>query len=332
MNNLIERIKDLIEYERQNNPDIQYVNASHANLIAQIIDNYHLSQTPKTDSIPSAKMIYLAAPTGAGKDTLVRKIMADNKSANFVVLNMDMFRHYHQEITGENKPILDKDYASVTNQSSYELYYLVQEILLREFPGTNIIVTGTMRDLDWVREIAERYRSEKRSKYSTTLVTLAVPIAESAFSIFERYLRMVKIRDNSTPLRYTDLKYHNDTVKKFEENLGILEGEFKQDPENSLFDSIQVYRRSQNILDLSEDTIIYNSDNKEPNKSALSCVHQIMHSLYVISPKRTSRLLEIAKANKDYLKSQGLFKSILVDLKQIISKEDDKSEPDIEFE
>ena len=41
---------------------------------------------------------------------------------------------------------------------------------------------------------------------------------------------------------------------------------------------------------------------------------------------------EIAKANKDYLKSQGLFKSILVNLKQIISKEDDKSEPDIEFE
>ena len=57
-----------------------------------------------------------------------------------------------------------------------------------------------------------------------------------------------------------------------------------------------------------------------------------MHSLYVISPKRTSGLLEIAKANKDYLKSQGLFKSILMDLKQIISKEDDKSEPDIEFE
>ena len=284
MNNLIEKIKDLIEYERQNNPDIQHVNTSHANLIAQIIGNYKLSQTPKTDSIPSAKMIYLAAPTGAGKDTLARKIMADNKSANFVVLNMDMFRHYHQEITGENEPILDKDYASVTNQSSYELYYLVQELLLREFPGTNIIVTGTMRDLDWVREIAERYSFEKRSKYSTTLVTLAV------------------------------------------------ESEFKQDPENSLFDSIQVYRRSQNILDLSEDTIIYNSDNKEPNKSALSCVHKVMHSLYVISPKRTSGLLEIAKANKDYLKSQGLFKSILVDLKQIISKEDDKSEPDIEFE
>lgn len=330
MNNLIGKIKNLIEYERKNNPDIQYVNESHAPLIAQIIDSYRLSKNQETDSIPSAKMIYLAAPTGAGKDTLVRKIKADNKSDNFVVLNMDMFRHYHQEITGSDEPILDKDYATVTNQSSYELYYLIQEIILREYPGTNLIVTGTMRDLEWIREIAARYRSEKRSNYSVSLITLAVPIAESAFSIFERYLNMVKIRDDATPLRYTDLKYHNDTVKKFETNLGIIETEHNQNPNNRLFDSIQVYRRSQNILDLSEDTVIYDSNKKMPNTSALSCVHTLMHTPYVIPLKRTDDLLKIVKSNSDYLKKQGLFKSILVDLKEIISK-DDKSEPDVEI-
>ena len=42
------------------------------------------------------------------------------------------------------------------------------------------------------------------------------------------------------------------------------------------------------------------------------------------------KLLKIVESNSDYLKKQGLFKSILVDLKEIISK-DDKSEPDVEI-
>ena len=64
---------------------------------------------------------------------------------------MDMFRHYHNEITGSMESIADKDFAHVTNQTSYEIYYLVQEVILRLFPGTSVIVTGTMKDLSWVK-------------------------------------------------------------------------------------------------------------------------------------------------------------------------------------
>ena len=214
MNDLTTKIKQLIESEKSINSDIQFLTPQHANLINQILSNYHLNTS--LEALPSAEMIYLGAPTGAGKDTLVRKIIIDNPDKNYVVLNMDIFRHYHNEILFSNKRISDIDFAKQTNQTSYELYYIIQEIILREFPGTNVIVTGTMRDIEWVKEIIERYKKDTKTNYNTRLVTLAVPTRESSFSIFERYLSMVDTRNGkNTPLRYTDLKYHDDTIQKF---------------------------------------------------------------------------------------------------------------------
>ena len=220
MNNLEEltlKVKNIIESEKSVNPDIQYLLPSHSALIAQIISNYKLK--PSSNTNPTADMIFLGAPTGAGKDTLVRKIMLDNPEKDFVVLNMDMFRHYHDELSTTHEQISDKEFARKTNQTSYELYYIIQETILREFPGTNVIVTGTMKDLNWVKEIVERYKNDPNTKYSISLSTLAVPTNESAFSIYERYLNMVDTRDSEdTPLRYTDLEYHNETIRDFISN------------------------------------------------------------------------------------------------------------------
>ena len=164
INSLIKKTEDLIEYIKSVNPDITHLEKHHAPLIAQIVSNYNLTPAP-LGTIPEAQMIFLGAPTGAGKDTLNRKIELENKDTNFVTLNMDMFRHYHNEIVGSDAFISDEEYAKVTNQTSYELYYIIQELILREFPGTNIIITGTMRDLDWIQEISDRYRYDKRTKY-----------------------------------------------------------------------------------------------------------------------------------------------------------------------
>lgn len=325
MNNLISKIEKLIKYEKITNPDIQYLQPEHATLIAQIISNYKLKEP--TSQKPSAQMIFLGAPTGAGKDTLVRKIMSDNPEENFVVLNMDMFRTYHNVISGSDDYISDKDYARATNQSSYELYYIIQELILREFPGTSVIVTGTMKDLEWVKEIANRYRLEPNTDFNIQLVTLAVPINESAFSIFERYLNMVNTRGNSTsPLRYTDLKYHNDTIQGFSKNLHILEDELHAKKDNSLFKSIRVYRRSNDILDLSEDTLVYDSNSPTPDKCAYTHVYEIMHSKNSISQERISRLLSIIESNSEYLKNQNLYSSIKADLDNIISQEKDEQD------
>ena len=186
MNDLTTKIKQLIESEKSINSDIQFLTPQHANLINQILSNYHLNTS--LEALPSAEMIYLGAPTGAGKDTLVRKIIIDNSDKNYVVLNMDIFRHYHNEILFSNKRISDIDFAKQTNQTSYELYYIIQEIILREFPGTNVIVTGTMRDIEWVKEIIERYKKDTKTNYNTRLVTLAVPSRGNVLYISKRQI------------------------------------------------------------------------------------------------------------------------------------------------
>lgn len=321
MDKLIEKTKALIEYEKRTNPDIQHLNSSHAALIAQIVSNYNLTpETPGT--IPTAKMIFLGAPTGAGKDTLVRKLTAEHPEDNFVILNMDMFRHYHREITGSNDYISDKNYARATNQTSYELYYIIQELILREFPGTSVIVTGTMRDFDWVQEIVNRYKSDPKTKYDISLVTLAVPIKESAISIFERYLRLVDERDSnsSAPLRYTDLEYHNDTVHKFSNNIHLIEDDYHQNPTNRLFNSIKVYRRNQDIFDVSEDTLIYDTKHPDPNKCAYAHILGIMNSEPNITRERIAGLLDVVKRNSEYLKAQNLYESIPKDIESIVVK------------
>ena len=321
MDKLIKKVEALIEYEKRTNPDIQNLNTSHAPLIAQIISNYNLKSWT-LDTKPNAKMIFLGAPTGAGKDTLVRKLTAENPDEDFIVLNMDMFRHYHREITSSNDYISDKNYAKATNQSSYELYYIIQELILREFPGTSVIVTGTMRDLDWIKEIAKRYKEDSNTNYDVSLVTLAVPIKESALSIFERYLRLVDKRDLNpgVPLRYTGLEYHNDTVHKFADSVRFFEDNLHQDPQNSYFNSIQVYRRSNDIFDISEDTLIYDSRKPDPMKCAHAHIFSIMNATPNITRERLSSILDIIKRNSDYLKSQGLLDSIPKDIESVVIK------------
>lgn len=314
---LTSRIQTLIEQERSKNPDIASLKPEHAPLFAQIISNYNLTKTD--DPYPKAEMIYLGAPTGAGKDTLVRKIMHDNPEKNFVVLNMDMFRHYHDEIIGQDAEISDKDFAYITNQTSYAIYYMIQEIILNEFPGTNVIVTGTMKDLDWVKEIVARYRNANRTNYSISLATLAVPVNESAFSIFERYLHMVNSRDESgDPLRYTDLSYHKNTTKEFVSNVQYFENDLHQNRNSSFFDRIKVYCRNKNIFDMTEKTLIYDSNNPDPSKCASAHLHDIMYSTHEINPARISGLLDLVKRNSEYLKSQGLYKDVIFGLEETL--------------
>lgn len=320
MNNLEEltlKVRNIIESEKAVNPDIQYLLPNHSALIAQIISNYKLQ--PSQNSHPKADMIFLGAPTGAGKDTLVRKIMLDNPEKNFVVLNMDMFRHYHDEISFTHEQISDKEFARKTNQTSYELYYIIQETILREFPGTNVIVTGTMKDLNWVKEIVERYKNDSNTQYNISLSTLAVPTNESAFSIYERYLNMVDTRDSEdTPLRYTDLEYHNETIRDFISNVRYFEDNMHQNSQDKYFDSIKVYRRHKDMYDLSEDTLIYDSKNPDHDKCATTHIHDIMNSKSNIDSNRVSHLLDILKRNSGYLKSQGLYKEVITDLGKVL--------------
>lgn len=329
-NELTNKIAQLIASERKKHPeDIHILEEQHAPLIAQIVSNYNLKTADK--EFPRATLIYLGAPTGAGKDTLARNLTLKNKDKNFVILNMDMFRHYHTQIVPSTPtPIPDKDFATTTNQSSYEIYHIIQEFILQEYPGTNIMLTGTMRDLEWIRKILKRYKTDKKTNYEAILATLAVSAKESAFSIFERYLHMVDKRGTSTePLRYTSLSYHNDTISKFNQTVAAFEEDYKNNSfKANTFDSIQVYRRTKDILDPSEDTLVYDSEDVTLSSTAVSSINKIIKDSTPIDGNRILELLNIVERNSAYLKGEHLYKSLLQDLKTI-SKPIDKDKDDI---
>lgn len=312
--------------------NIKNLTSADINLIAQIASNFKLS--PKTDK--NAEMIFVAAPTGAGKDTLVRKLTSQNPDKNYVVLNMDMFRHYYKNISKQVNDIHDKDFAKKTNDISYEIYYLIEELILNYYQGTNVILTGTMKDTPWIESILKKY---KNNKYDINLSVLTVPYQESAFSIFERYLNIVDTQLHSkTPddsiIRYTDLKYHDETFTNFSKNLEYFE------KSKDLISSVSVYRRDKSIHDLSEDTLIFSSTSpsnfKEP--TATATVQSILNSANIVSTERFSKLLELVERNSDYLKAQGLYNEIGKSLTFIHSldnkpfSEVSKSKEDIEFD
>ena len=75
---------------------------------------------------------------------------------------MDKFRHYYPVFLERIKVdypdgMKDKDFAAQTNGFAYEIYYTMQRLLLENFPGTNIIITGTIRDYEWVEETFKRF-------------------------------------------------------------------------------------------------------------------------------------------------------------------------------
>ena len=318
------KIQEIIRDEKKKGASLKYLNASHAKLLSQIVGNYNLKGKKEGQS---AKVIILGAPTGAGKDILVRKLKLMEPDRNYVILNMDIFRHYHDFITGLPETMLDKEYAKKTNQTSYEIYYIIQETILREYPGTNIIVTGTIKDIEWIKNIIRRYRNDKKTNYRVILDTLAVEKNESAFSIFERYLTLVDSRDKSArSLRFTDIGYHNATTRDFIRNVSLFEKNMNEDAEEKFFDEIKVFYRNKDIFDVKEDTIIYDSDDKEKyGESCIGLISQKMNSISFIENSRVERLIEILKKNKRYLVSQGLYKDILNALREILISQIDVS-------
>ena len=314
------------------NGNIQNLTSVDIPLISQIASNFKLS----TQTDKNAEMLFVAAPTGAGKDTLVRKLTSQNPNKNYVVLNMDMFRHYYQNISKQINEINDKDFAQKTNDISYEIYYLIEELILNYYQGTNVILTGTMKDTPWIESILRKY---KNNKYDVNLSVLTVPYQESAFSIFERYLNIVETQLNSkthdtSSIRYTDLKYHDETFNNFSKSLEYFENS------NNLLSSISVYRRDKNINDFSEDTLIFSSNSPSNFKesTATATANSILYAPNIIDPERMSNLLELISKNENYLKEQGLFTEIGKSLNYIHSLDNkpfskpSKRKEDIDFE
>lgn len=311
---LINQIKNIMEY-LDNSGKLQILNQTHLPLLSQIISNFELEENSEEKN---PELILVAAPTGAGKDTLVRKLTSQNKDKNFVVLNMDMFRHYYSEISPDKIELNDDEFAKKTNEISYEIYLLVEELILKYYSQTNIILTGTIKDTYWIESVLRKY---KFHNYKVTLAALAVPYQESAISIFERYLYTVdtqldsKCPDN-IPIRFTKMKYHDESFEGFLKSFNSFEKNFQNNP-GELIDKILVYKRDRSITDLSEDTLLYSSE--QPSAStAAQLVNSILNNKsYPIASSRILDLLKIISTHSNYLKSQNVYEELIDSLKEI---------------
>jgi hypothetical protein len=72
------------------------------------------------------------------------------------------------------------------------------------------------------------------------------------------------------------------------------------------------------MFNLSENTLIYDSENSNQEESATQAIYEIMSSNKPIDNNRVYQLLNIIKQNADYLKSQGLYKDVLLNLQKIL--------------
>ena len=331
---LKEKIKAIIEEKTE----FSYLNNDEktADIILQIIDsdgiipdslqdfNSRFNELPK-----KADLILVAAPTGAGKDSLVRRIKYREPEKNYIELNMDRFRHYFSEFIPDVSVLQDRNFAKKTNEFSYEIYYTIQELLLQEFPGTNIIITGTLWEKDWIEEVFKKYKSNKNTDYNITISSLAVPIKDSAFSIISRYVKIIdqgikKIDDDGKIVyengfipgtaRYTALDYHDETYNRFLGNLDYFEKMFRS---NKLVDKMEVYRRAAKRCDYSENTLVYSSDNPEDaEKTAVQVVQELRNGESQVKSGEFKELANIIRKekNKQYFRDQRVALEILTNL------------------
>lgn len=324
---LKEKIKEIIEKEKKLNHFSVLDSGKCVDLIAQIIENYEylgkIQRKEESDNqdIPKekkkAELIFVAAPTGAGKDNLVAKLNYQNQNKNYIELNMDIFRHYFPMFMENLGKMTDRKFALDTNEFSYEIYSTIQEVLLEEYPGTNIIITGTLRDIDWVEEVFKRFKADEQTDYSVKLACLAVPKKASSIAIIHRYLGIVntqaeRLKEYPGTARYTTMEYHDETYERFPKNFKYFEDKFNEQP-GKMIDSIEVYTRSKNISDMSEKTKIYSSDESN-DKSALDAINELRDKEYKISYESFSLLASKIIRNKDYLKSQGTLREIVKNL------------------
>lgn len=325
MKDFRDKIKKIIEQEKEKgNFSVLDLELS-VDLIQQILENYEVTNEltqATSDEQKNAELIFVAAPTGAGKDSLVTRLNYKNPDKKYIELNIDIFRHYFTLFLKDKKNLNDKNFAIMTNQFSYEIFATIQEILLQEFSGINIIITGTLRDTDWVEEVFEKFKNNKNTNYDVKLICLAVPKKESAISIIKRYVSIVdsesdRLKQAPGTARYTTMKYHDETFEKFPRSFEYFEKKFLEEP-GKLIDTIEVYKRSKDIKDISEKVMVYSSNEDDSEKTASEVCMELRNKDYKISFNEFNKIAKKIMKNKEYLKEQGTLREIIRDLAVIL--------------
>lgn len=287
-----------------------FLNEDNSHLVLSMINGLIDRNMINTNSKQRGEVIFLEAPTGSGKDNIFLQLLAQHPEKKYIELNMDMFRKYYKLFLKDSDKLRDLEYSKKTNQFTYEIFIVLQEMLVELFPGTNIVVSGTLRDIDWNLELMQYY---KKHDYVVKLITLTISRKEGLFSIIKRYVEAVdrKRKDASFQkgtARYTSFNYFNDTYEKFINNFSYFTNLFFTNP-GELIDVIEIYRRNNSLIDFNDNNLIYSSDIDKENP--IEVIKELRNKEYVLLDEEFNELICLIKKNYEYLFEQDTLMDIL---------------------
>jgi len=325
-----EKIINFIDEKLNHNDDFSILKQEPENC-KQIICSF-LSELKSNDFIKyisdlpnlskrQGEAIFLEAPTGSGKDRLFLQLSLEHPEKRYVELNMDMFRNKYKFFIKDLKELNDIDFAKATNEFSYELFILIQEILLKYYPGTNVVITGTLREKEWNEQLMRRYKQDDKTNYSIKLITLAISIKEGLYSIIERYVRIVESKRNKGSsskgdARYTSSEYFYETNEKFKRNFEEFVSLYKKAP-GELIDSIEIYKRKRFTHDRNL-VYVLNKENGE-SRDPISIIDWLRNQEYNIPLNDAKEVLDLIKTNSEYLMEQNTYRDIVETLAVLLN-------------
>ena len=272
-----------------------------------------------TEPIRRGEFIFVAAPTGAGKDSLVARIISESKIGRPVVLNVDKFRQYYtlfEDYLDAKYPggLKDKTFAMQTRDFSNDIYTVMEQLLLENFPGINIIITGTLSEPEWVKMIFKRIKAVTHTQYTTRMYGLIAKKGICHIATVQRYLSLIR-EDKPGTARYTSKEYLNVTVDNFARNFGVFEDIFNT--EAGVIDSISLFRRAERLGENEEslkERRLYTTESDIGNISTNGKVQPLIRGMInaecEISEIELERLLEQAEKFKKYLMLQGVYTEV----------------------
>ena len=312
MEKLIQIIENKIKERRNDGTFIVLDEKNSISLLYSLIENI-ISNSSLNESNESREVIFLVAPTGSGKDNIFLQLSNEHPEKKYVELNMDMFRKYYSHFV-DNDLLNDKDYGSLTNQFSYEILLAIQEILMENDLGANIVLTGTLREIDWYLQLMKEY---KACNYKVKICTLAISQEEGLYSIIKRYLDIIHMRKQNDMFqegtaRYTSFGYFFDTHNKFFDNFSYFVDLYNNSP-GEVIDVIEIYRRK----NYEDDNNLMYSSSIDFDKNPIYIIKELRSREYILDIGDFNRLIGIIMLYQDYLKEQDTFMDIMFALSHL---------------
>lgn len=179
------------------------------------------------------KAYLLGGQPGAGKSGLIRVIMDENQSSNFVVIDTDKFRSSHP-----NYSLLKEKYGKNSVDYTAKFAGKVTEKMIECLSEKkyNLVIEGTLRTYETPKKTAELLNDKN---YSVQLYIVGVSKYLSSIGITSRYERMYSI--DPSEARHSSLENHNHTITQIPQNLERLW-------EDAAIEKIAVYDRNNQEL------------------------------------------------------------------------------------